>query len=110
MGLVGQVWSGRGADAAREYRVLSRCAHGALVRALALFSDVPRGGAHTLVLELAGGGPLLDWAAADARRHTQRNVAAHAAQLLAALRCLHDNNIAHLDVRVNCPIHYHFVT
>lgn len=47
-----QVWSGRGADAAREYRILSRCAHGALVRALALFVDVPAAGAHTLVLEV----------------------------------------------------------
>lgn len=95
-----QVLAGRGADALREYRVLSRCAHGALVRALALFGDVPRGGAHSLVLELVGGGPLLDWAAAAPQLYTQLAVAAHTRQLLSALHWLHTNNIAHLDIRV----------
>lgn len=96
-----QVASGRGADALREYRVLSRCAHGALVRALALFGGVPRAGTHTLVLELVGGGPLLEWAAAAPHLYTQRTVAVHAKQLLSALDWLHTNNIAHLDIRVS---------
>lgn len=98
--LVGQVLAGRGADALREYRILSRCAHGALVRSLALFGDVPRVGAHSLVLELVSGGPLLEWAAAAPQLYTQHAVAAHTKQLLSALHWLHTNNVAHLDIRV----------
>lgn len=94
-----QVWCGRGVDAVREYRVLARSAHAAVVRALALFAEVPRAGAHTLVLELVGGGPLLDWAAAEPRQYTQRAVALHTRQLLSALHWLHSINVAHLDVR-----------
>lgn len=97
-----QVVSGRGADAVREYRILSSGAHGAVVRALALFAEVPRAGAHTLVLELVGGGPLLDWAASARDLYTERTVAAHTRQLLSALDWLHSNNVAHLDVRVRC--------
>nr|XP_032527668.1 kalirin-like [Danaus plexippus plexippus] len=93
-----QVVSGRGADAVREYRILSGGAHGAVVRALALFAEVPRAGAHTLVLELVGGGPLLDWAASSAD-YNERTVATHTRQLLSALEWLHSNNVAHLDVR-----------
>ncbi|XP_073951079.1 trio Rho guanine nucleotide exchange factor isoform X3 [Choristoneura fumiferana] len=94
-----QVVGGRGADARREYRLLCRGAHGAVVRALALFAEVPARGAHTLVLELVGGGALLEWAAAQPQLYTQRLVAQHARQLLAALDWLHANNVAHLDVR-----------
>ncbi|XP_075990481.1 trio Rho guanine nucleotide exchange factor isoform X3 [Anticarsia gemmatalis] len=94
-----QVLSGRGADAMREYRLLSRSAHGAVVRALALFAEVPRAGAHTLVLEYVGGGPLLDWAAAAPHLYTQHTVAHHTRQLLSALDWLHSINVAHLDVR-----------
>ncbi|XP_049885181.1 kalirin isoform X2 [Pectinophora gossypiella] len=94
-----QVLGGRGADAMREYRILSRAAHGAVVRALALFPEVPRAGAHTLVLELVGGGPLLEWAAATPQLYTQHTVAVHTRQLLSALDWLHTNNVAHLDVR-----------
>ncbi|XP_072931286.1 kalirin isoform X2 [Epargyreus clarus] len=94
-----QVVAGRGADAVREYRILSRGAHGAVVRALALFAEVPRAGAHTLVLELVGGGALLDWAAAAPHTYTQRAVAHHTRQLLSALDWLHSNSVAHLDVR-----------
>ncbi|KPI94344.1 Triple functional domain protein [Papilio xuthus] len=98
-----QVVGGRGADAVREYRILSRGAHAAVVRALALFAEVPRAGAHTLVLELVGGGPLLDWAAAESPggppRYTQRAVAHHTRALLSALDWLHCNGVAHLDVR-----------
>lgn len=102
-----QVVAGRGADAMREYRILSRAAHGAVVRAMALFAEVPRAGAHTLVLELVGGGPLLEWAAAAPapHAHSQRSVALHTAQLLSALDWLHANNVAHLDVRVNSFFH-----
>lgn len=84
----------------REYRILSRSAHGALVRALALFGDVPRSGAHTLVLECVSGGPLLEWAAAAPQLYTQYMVAVHTKQLLSALDWLHSNNVAHLDIRV----------
>nr|XP_049693167.1 kalirin isoform X3 [Helicoverpa armigera] len=94
-----QVVAGRGADAVREYRLLSRSAHGAVARALALFAEVPRAGAHTLVLELVGGGALLDWAAAHAHLYTQHQVALHTRQLLSALDWLHSINVAHLDVR-----------
>ncbi|XP_050683949.1 triple functional domain protein isoform X2 [Leptidea sinapis] len=94
-----QVLGGRGADAMREYRILSRGAHNAVVRALALFGEVPRAGAHTLVLELIGGGPLLEWVASAPHAHTQRAVATHMRQLLSALDWLHSNNVAHLDVR-----------
>ncbi|XP_061719490.1 kalirin isoform X1 [Cydia pomonella] len=94
-----QVVVGRGCDARREYRLLSRGAHGAVVRALALFADVPAPGAHTLVLELVGGGALLDWAAAAPALYTQRLVADHTRQLLSALDWLHTNNVAHLDIR-----------
>ncbi|XP_047040653.1 kalirin isoform X2 [Helicoverpa zea] len=94
-----QVVAGRGADALREYRLLSRSAHGAVARALALFAEVPRAGAHTLVLELVGGGALLDWAAAHAHLYTQHQVALHTRQLLSALDWLHSINVAHLDVR-----------
>ncbi|XP_028160461.1 kalirin-like [Ostrinia furnacalis] len=94
-----QVLAGRGADATREYRMLSQCAHGGVVRAMALFADVPRAGAHTLVLELVGGGPLLDWAQAHPALYTQQAAAQHTRQLLSALDYLHGNNIAHLDVR-----------
>ncbi|XP_052746705.1 kalirin isoform X1 [Bicyclus anynana] len=94
-----QVASGRGADAVREYRMLSRGAHGGVVRALALFAEVPRAGAHTLVLELVTGGPLLDWAAAAPDLYTQRTVAQHTRHLLSALDWLHANKVAHLDVR-----------
>ncbi|CAK1588090.1 unnamed protein product [Parnassius mnemosyne] len=93
-----QVAAGRGADAVREYRILSRGAHAAVVRALALFAEVPRAGAHTLVLELVGGGPLLDWAATSSQ-YTQRTVAHHTKSLLSALDWLHANEVAHLDVR-----------
>lgn len=96
-----QVLSGRGADAMREYRILSRTAHNGVVRALALFAEVPRAGAHTLVLELVGGGSLLDWAAASPAGYTQQAVATHMKQLLSALDWLHSNNVAHLDVRVS---------
>lgn len=102
-----KVVSGRGADAVREYRILSGGAHGAVVRALALFAEVPRAGAHTLVLELVGGGPLLDWAASSAD-YNERTVATHTRQLLSALEWLHSNNVAHLDVRVgvdSCNTH-----
>lgn len=95
-----QVVAGRGADAMREYRILSRGAHASVVRALALFAEVPRAGAHTLVLELVGGGPLLDWAAASPH-YTQRTVAQHTRGLLSALDWLHSNDVAHLDVRVS---------
>ncbi|VVC90683.1 unnamed protein product [Leptidea sinapis] len=95
-----QVLGGRGADAMREYRILSRGAHNAVVRALALFGEVPRAGAHTLVLELIGGGPLLEWVASTPHAHTQRAVATHMRQLLSALDWLHSNNVAHLDVRL----------
>lgn len=95
-----QVAGGRGADAVREYRILSSGAHGGVVRALALFAEVPRAGAHTLVLELVGGGALLDWAAAHPDLYTQRTVATHARHLFSALDWLHSNNVAHLDVRV----------
>lgn len=101
-----QVCSGRGCDAAREYRILSRGAHGGVVRALALFAEVPRAGAHTLVLELVGGGPLLDWAAGAPDLYTQRTVAAHTRQLLSALDHLHSNHVAHLDVRVSTTLYY----
>ncbi|XP_045510116.1 triple functional domain protein isoform X2 [Colias croceus] len=94
-----QVVAGRGADAMREYRILSRGAHGAVVRALALFAEVPRPGANTIVLELVAGGALLDWAAANPHTYTQRTVATHTRQLLSALDWLHSNNVAHLDVR-----------
>ncbi|XP_047543858.1 triple functional domain protein isoform X1 [Vanessa atalanta] len=94
-----QVVSGRGADAVREYRILSSGAHGSVVRALALFAEVPRAGAHTLVLELVAGGPLLDWAAASPELYTERTVATHTRHLLSALDWLHSNNVAHLDVR-----------
>ncbi|KAL0852357.1 hypothetical protein ABMA28_000558 [Loxostege sticticalis] len=94
-----QVLAGRGADAMREYRMLSQCAHGGVARAMALFADVPRAGAHTIVLELVGGGPLLDWAAAHPAQYTQQAAALHTRQLLSALDYLHGNNIAHLDVR-----------
>ncbi|XP_062526260.1 kalirin isoform X6 [Bombyx mori] len=94
-----QVLAGRGADATREYKILSRTAHGAVVRALALFAEVPRAGAHTLVLELVGGGPLLDWAAANPALYTQQTVAHHTRQLLSALDWFHTINVAHLDVR-----------
>ncbi|KAG6452489.1 hypothetical protein O3G_MSEX007649 [Manduca sexta] len=94
-----QVLAGRGADAMREYRILSRSAHGAVVRSLALFAEVPRAGAHTLVLELIGGGPLLEHAAAAPALYTQRTVAHHTRQLLSALDWLHSINVAHLDVR-----------
>lgn len=93
--------AGRGADAVREYRILSRTAHNGVVRALALFSEVPRAGAHTLVLEAVAGGPLLDWAASAPHLYTQRAVANHTRQLLSALDWLHTNNVAHLDVRVS---------
>lgn len=96
-----QVAGGRGADAVREYRILSSGAHGSVVRALALFAEVPRAGAHTLVLELVGGGALLDWAAAHPELYTERTVAAHTRHLLSALDWLHSNNVAHLDVRVS---------
>lgn len=96
-----QVVGGRGADAMREYRILSRSAHGAVVRALALFAEVPRAGACTLVLELVAGGPLLDWAASEPHSYTQQTVAHHTRQLLSALDWLHSNNVAHLDVRVS---------
>ncbi|CAK1554742.1 unnamed protein product [Leptosia nina] len=94
-----QVVAGRGADAMREYRILSRGAHGAVVRALALFAEVPRAGAHTIVLEMVAGGALLDWAASSPQTYTQRAVAMHTKQLLSALDWLHSNNVAHLDVR-----------
>ncbi|XP_041986619.1 triple functional domain protein isoform X2 [Aricia agestis] len=94
-----QVVAGRGADAMREYRILSSGAHGAVVRAMALFAEVPRQGAHTIVLELIGGGTLLEWAASTPAQYTQRAVATHTAQLLSALQWLHSNNVAHLDVR-----------
>ncbi|XP_047524837.1 kalirin isoform X1 [Pieris napi] len=94
-----QVVAGRGADAMREYRILSGGAHNAVVRALALFAEVPRAGAHTLVLELVAGGALLDYAAANPLAYTQRAVAMHSRQLLSALDWLHSNNVAHLDVR-----------
>lgn len=85
----------------REYRILSRSAHGAVVRAMALFAEVPRAGAHTLVLELVSGGPLLDWAACSPHLYTQQMVAHHTKQLLSALDWLHTINVAHLDVRVS---------
>lgn len=94
-----QVLAGRGADAMREYRILSRSAHGAVVRAMALFPEVPRAGAHTLVLEMVSGGPLLDWAASSPHLYTQQMVAHHTKQLLSALDWLHSINVAHLDVR-----------
>ncbi|XP_068619669.1 kalirin isoform X3 [Battus philenor] len=94
-----QVCGGRGADAVREYRILACGAHAAVVRALALFAEVPRAGAHTLVLELVGGGPLLDWAAASPPHYTQRTVAHHTRSLLSALDWLHSNHVAHLDIR-----------
>ncbi|XP_053624403.1 kalirin isoform X1 [Plodia interpunctella] len=94
-----QVFAGRGACAQREYRILSQSAHGAVVRALAIFAEVPRTGAHTLVLELVGGGPLLEWAAANPAQYTQKLVANQTKQLLSALDWLHSNHIAHLDVR-----------
>lgn len=104
---------GRGADAVREYRILSRGAHAAVVRALAMFAEVPRAGAHTLVLELVGGGPLLEWAAAEPAapaagppRYTQRAVAHHTRSLLSALDWLHCNRVAHLDVRVSAILLY----
>ncbi|KAM3969030.1 LOW QUALITY PROTEIN: trio Rho guanine nucleotide exchange factor [Aphomia sociella] len=93
-----QVLAGRGADAMREYRILSQSAHGAVVRAMALFAEVPRAGAHTLVLEMVGGGSLLEWAAVP-HAYTQQMVAQHTKQLLSALDWLHSNNVAHLDVR-----------
>lgn len=98
--------TGRGADAVREYRILSRTAHNGVVRALALFAEVPRPGAHTLVLELVGGGPLLEWAAHAPALYTQHAVATHARQLLSALDWLHANNVAHLDVRVSSLLFY----
>ncbi|RVE53077.1 hypothetical protein evm_002174 [Chilo suppressalis] len=94
-----QVSAGRGADAVREYRILSQWAHGSIVRALALFSEVPRAGGHTLVLELVGGGGLLEWAANTPALYTQQTVARHARQLLSALHWLHTHHVAHLDVR-----------
>lgn len=96
--------AGRGADAMREYRILSRGAHGGVVRALALFAEVPRAGAHSLVLELVSGGPLLDWAAGAPQLYTQHMVAHHTRQLLSALDWLHTINVAHLDVRVSSYI------
>lgn len=74
------------------------------MRALALFGDVPRAGAHTLVLELVRGGPLLEWACAAPPLYTQRAVAALARQLLSALHWLHAHNIAHLDIRVRTSL------
>lgn len=92
----------------REYRILSGGAHGAVVRALALFAEVPRAGAHTLVLELVAGGALLDYAAATPQKYTQRAVATHTRQLLSALDWLHSNNVAHLDVRVRLVMNLYF--
>lgn len=99
--LILQVMSGRGAEAAREYRVSSRAAHPALVRALALFPEVPRSGAHTLVLQLVTGTPLLEWVAANEDLYTQELVASQTKQLLSALDWLHNMHIAHLDIRVS---------
>lgn len=100
-----QAWSG--AAGAREYRTLCRLAHAGVVRALALFASVPRTAACTLVLELAAGGPLLEWAAsAPAQRYTQRSVAQHAKHLLQALDYLRLNHIAHLDVRVSNNLYH----
>lgn len=94
-----QVATGRGADAAREYRILANADHQALVRALAFFANAPRYGINTLVLQLVRGTHLLDWAVSQSTNFTEQFVAVHFKQLLAALEWLHARKIAHLDIK-----------
>ncbi|KAJ8956994.1 hypothetical protein NQ318_012159 [Aromia moschata] len=81
-----------------EYFLLAATQHVNIIRSLALFDNAPLPGIDTIVLELVKGPCSLSTYVR--RKSTPRNdVRNYTHQLMSALHWLHQNNMAHLDVK-----------
>nr|XP_012140243.1 PREDICTED: triple functional domain protein isoform X5 [Megachile rotundata] len=81
-----------------EYDFLRTTCHDNIVRALALFEDLPQPGIDTIVLELVRGSTLFGYLG-EKTEYTEATVARYTGQLLSALRWLHARKRAHLDLK-----------
>ncbi|XP_026462176.1 triple functional domain protein isoform X4 [Ctenocephalides felis] len=81
-----------------EYQLLTEVHCINIVRALALFDNAPLSGFDTIVMELVRGPHLFTYVC-QSDHYLESTVVTFMEQLMTALDWLHQNNIAHLDVK-----------
>ncbi|GLH09852.1 Triple functional domain protein [Gryllus bimaculatus] len=81
-----------------EYALLARLLHCNIVRALALFENAPDPGVDSIVMELVNG-PLLFSYMCRQEEYSEATVCHFTCQLVSALATLHQQKIAHLDIK-----------